>query len=110
MAAVYKNLGGGSYPSANVLTDLYTVPGATEAIVSSIVCANRGDRPAKVTVTHAIAGAADEAKQTIVPETRVPAKEPYILTIGPTLAATDVVRVKSDSGTVAFNMYGAEKT
>jgi len=46
-------------PSAASLTDLYEVPGATEAIVSSITVANRSVTPTAFRISVAIAGAAD---------------------------------------------------
>lgn len=109
MANTWKSLGQ-VQPAANTLTDAYTVPGATSAVVSSICCANDSDQPSRVRITHAIAGAADADAQTFVPKTKIPAREPYILTIGPTLAATDKIRVWSDTGKVAFNIWGQEIT
>jgi hypothetical protein len=98
------------YPSAGVLTTAYTVPGAATVVLSEIQAANTGSYRAKIRVSIAVAGAADTSAQYIVYDEIVPANKPYRITGGKTLGATDVIRVYSDTGTVAFNISGVQVT
>lgn len=109
MADTRKVLGQ-SNPAARTLTDLYTVPGAASVVVSSIVICNQSTADAKARVSVAVAGAADEPKQYLYYDLDVPGNETFIATIGITLAATDVVRVYSDTDYLSFNLFGLEST
>ena len=109
MAQTYKVLGQ-SMPAGGVLTTLYTVPGSTSVVNSSVVACNQGEQAAKISITVAVAGAADTPSQYLLSNLRVPGNEPYMATIGITLGAADVVRVRSDTGNVSFNMFGSEVT
>lgn len=109
MANTWKSLGQGS-PAAGVREDTYTVPGGTSAVTSTICCANRSQTSTRVTVSHAVAGAAHEDKQVFIPSVLIPGREPYTFTVGVTLAATDKLRCMSDNGQVSFNVWGQEIT
>lgn len=108
MAEAYKVLGQ-SKPSAATLTDAYTVPGATSAVVSSIVICNQG-AATSYRISVAVAGAADTAKQYIAYDVAIAATSSDVFTLGITLATTDVVRVYNTLATCSFNIYGAEIT
>jgi hypothetical protein len=99
-----------TYPAANTLTTAYTVPGATSAVVASVIACNRGTGNATIRVSVAIAGAADEEKQYLYYDLPILAKDTFVATLGLSLATTDVVRVYSDSGMVAFTLTGVEVT
>lgn len=110
MAEARKVLGQ-SIPSAGVLTTLYTVPGATQAVNSTItVCNQSKTQTAQVRISIAINGAADALSQYLVYDADFQPKETKGFTLGITLAAADVVRVYSDTGTVSFNAFGVELT
>lgn len=112
MAETAKPLGQ-AYPAAGTLTALYTVPGATNAIVSTVVACNQGPVAADVRVSVAIAGAADTPAQYVMYLTgalQLTAGDSAELTIGITLAATDVLRVWSSTGAISFNAFGVEQT
>ena len=85
------------------------VPASTVAVGSTLTACNQSSASTKIRIAVAVAGAADEAKQYLVYDLRLQGNEPYMMTIGPTLAATAVVRVYSSSGTVSFNLFGVEK-
>jgi hypothetical protein len=91
-------------------TALYTVPSEASAVVSSIMVCNTGDAPAKYRVSHAVAGAAEATAQFLFHDAPLAPHASMAFTLGMTLAATDVVRVSSDTGLVAFNLWGAEIT
>jgi len=58
MATTTYKILGQSAPSATTSTDLYTVPSATETIVSSLVISNRGSASATYRVSVSANGAA----------------------------------------------------
>lgn len=97
-------------PSSTTLTDLYTVPGATSATVSSVVVANRGSTATTFRLSIAVAGAADATKQYLCYDIPLQGNDTYIATIGITLAATDVIRAYAGNGNLSFNAFGVEVT
>lgn len=109
MSDAAKTLGQ-SLPTGGTLTDLYVVPGATSAVLSTLVICNQGTVDDKVRVAVAVAGAADTAKQYLYYDLAVAAKDTFAATLGLTLAATDVLRVYSLGGQCSFNIFGAELT
>jgi hypothetical protein len=109
VAETYKVLGQ-SNPAATTLTDLYTVPGATSVVSSSIVVCNRGSGTIKFRISVAVAGAADDNKQYLFYDTPLQKNSSMTVVLGITLAATDVVRVRTDVATASFNIFGAEVT
>lgn len=108
MAQVYKVLGQ-SKPGAVTLTDAYTVPGATSAVISSIVICNQG-AATSFRISVAVAGAVDTGAQYLFYDTAIGANTTYTVTIGITLAAAGVVRVYNTLATVSFNIFGSEIT
>ena len=109
MAQVYKVLGQ-SYPTLATLTDCYTVPAATSVIVSSITVCNSSNVTDSFSVSVAVAGAANNLKQYISSAVSISGNSTVTLTLGITLAATDVVRVYSTLGGLSFNIFGTEIT
>lgn len=108
MAATYKVLGQVN-PAATTLTTLYTVPSATSSVGSTLTVCNQG---LSTTVRVAVrpAGAAIDPKHYIVYETPVGANDTLFLTIGTSLATTDVVSVYAGTANVSFNLFGSEVT
>lgn len=109
MGVVYKVLGQ-SNPGAAALTDVYTVPAATSAVVSSIIIVNRSATPTSFRISLAVAGAADDNKQYIAFDTPIGANQIVSHTPGIGLAATDVVRVYATLATLTFSVLGTELT
>ena len=107
MATAYKVLGQ-SKPTAGTLTTLYTVPSSTEAVVSSLTIANMGPTSTTYRVAIRQAGAAISFEDYIAYDITIPALDTLTLTLGMTLATTDVFSVESYSGLVAFNLFGSE--
>jgi hypothetical protein len=97
-------------PSATTLTDLYTVPGATQVVASSLVICNQNAVAVTFRVSVAVAGAGDDPKQYLYYGQSLAANATFIATIGISLAATDVVRVWASSTAMSFNLYGVETT
>lgn len=108
MSATRKNVGQAA-PDGNTLTDAYTVA-VTSSVVGLVMCANRSDYPAKVSISHAVAGAADEVKQYLVYEHVIPPHLEFPFAREIFMLITDVLRVKSDTGNVSFNVYAEERS
>lgn len=109
MADTNKVLGQ-SAPLATTLTDLYTVPAATQTVVSSIVCCNRDAVAIKFRISVAIAGAADAVAQYLYWDVNLNVGDTYVAVLGITLAATDKIRVRSTTANTSFSAFGVEIT
>lgn len=108
MATTYKVLGQ-SNPAASTLTTLYTTPGATSAVCSTLAICNQGVSTLyRVAVRPAAASIA--AQHYIVFDAAINSLDTMFLTLGVTLAATDVVSVYAGTSTCSFNLYGSEIT
>ena len=109
MAITYKVLGQ-SNPAANTNSDLYTVPSSTSAVCSTIVICNQAASAATFRVAVRPAGASISTSQYISYDTNVNANDSITMTIGITLATTDVVTVRANTTTVSFSLFGSELT
>ncbi len=99
-----------SYPGGTGLTDVYTVPGTTQAVVSTVTICNQNTTDTTFRLAVAEAGAGDNAKQYLLYDEPLPAKSTYIATIGMTLGAADVVRVNPGNSNCSINVFGVELT
>jgi hypothetical protein len=107
MAATYKVLGQVN-PSATTATTLYTVPSAKSAVVSTITVCNQAAAAATFRVAIRPAGATLAAIHYISYDSTVAANDTTALTIGVTLATTDIITVYASTATVSFNAFGSE--
>ncbi len=99
-----------SNPSATTLTDIYTVPASTSAVISSIVVCNQAGTSATFRVSIQVANAADNAKQYLYYDLTIPGNDTFIATLGISLAATDVIAIFASTATLSFNVFGVEIT
>lgn len=106
MATTYKVLGQ-SNPSAATATTLYTVPSATSTIVSTLSICNLSTTTT-VRVAVRPAGATLANQHYILYDYSINASDSLFMTLGLTLAATDVVTVYAGTANVVFNLYGSE--
>lgn len=93
---------------ATTLTAIYTVPAATEAVVSTITVCNRGTTDATFRVSVAVAGAADDPKQYLYYDLPLIAKDSFVLTLGIALGAGDIVKAYASTANVTVNVFGVE--
>lgn len=107
MPTNYKVLGQ-SNPAATTATTLYTVPAATQAIVSTITVCNQAATAGTYRIAVRIAGAALAAAQYVAYDVSLPGNATDTLTLGVTLGATDVITVYASSANFSFNAYGSE--
>jgi hypothetical protein len=109
MATTFKVLGQ-SAPAATTDADLYTVPAATSAICSTLIVANRGATSGGFRVAIRPAGASIANQHYIVFDNVLAANDSVFLTIGVTLAATDVITVRASNANFSFSLCGSELT
>ena len=107
MATTYKVLGQLN-PSATTATTLYTVPASTSTVVSTITICNQASSAATYRIAVRPAGATLAAQHYIVYGATVAASDTTTLTLGLTLATTDVVTVYASSANLSFNAFGSE--
>lgn len=107
MTTSYKVLGQVA-PAAATLTDIYTVPAANSAVISTLAACNTGLASTTIRIAIRPGGAAANIKHYIVYDTPVSTGDSLFFTIGTTLAATDVVSVYANLATVSFSAFGSE--
>jgi glucose-6-phosphate dehydrogenase assembly protein OpcA len=107
MATRYKVLGQVA-PSATTDTDLYTVPALKEAIVSTLVVANRASSAATYRIAVRPAGAALAVQHYLAFDVTVGAADSTTLTLGITLTASDVITVRASTANTSFSVFGSE--
>jgi hypothetical protein len=109
MATSYKILGQ-SIPAATTATTLYTVPGATTAIASTLQVCNQAGTAGSFRVAARPLGASLSTAHYLIYDTAIAANDSISLTIGMCLSATDVVTIYSSSGSISFTLFGSELT
>jgi hypothetical protein len=107
MPTNYKVLGQ-SNPAATTATTLYTVPAATQAIVSTLTVTNQTATAGTYRIAVRVAGAALAAAQYLAYDVSLPGNATDTLTLGVTLGATDVITVFASAATFSFNAFGSE--
>jgi hypothetical protein len=107
MPTTYKVLGQVA-PSATTATTLDTVPSATQCVVSTIVVCNRAATAATFRVAVRPAGATLSNEHYIAYDSTIAANDIVALTMGITLAATDVVTVYASTANLSFSAFGSE--
>ena len=107
MATTYKVLGQ-SNPAATTLTSLYTVPAATQAVISSISVANLTATAATFRIAVRPAGASISNQHYLGYDITVGASDTTIITVGVTMAATDVLSVYASTANLVFQAFGSE--
>lgn len=99
---------GQSAPAATTNTNVYTVPSATEAVVSTIVIANRDNTAGTFRLAVRPAGATISNQHYIAYDVPIAANDSTTLTLGITLGATDVLTVYTSSADMSVNVFGTE--
>ena len=107
MPTTYKVLGQVA-PSATTLTTLYTVPASTQAVVSTISVCNQSASATTFRIAIRVAGAGISGEDYIAYDSTISGNNTTFITVGITLAATDVISVYSTAATVSFNAFGSE--
>ena len=95
-------------PSATTATTLYTVPSAKSTVISSLTVCNQASTAATFRVAVRPAGATLAAVHYVAYDVAVGAADTTALTLGITLATTDVVTVYASTANISFHAYGDE--
>ena len=107
MTIAYKVLGQIN-PTANTLTTVYTVPAATQAVISTVTICNLANTASTFSLAVQPANAVISNKHYVNYQTTLPANDTVALTIGMTLATTDVISANCSTATVSVNVFGSE--
>lgn len=108
MPTVYKVLGQ-SAPPSTANSDVYTVPSATSAVISTITVTNVTGNTVNFRIFIRPAGAAAGVGNALVYDASIFGNDVRAFTIGVTLATTDVVTVQTGTGTaLTFQVFGSE--
>jgi glucose-6-phosphate dehydrogenase assembly protein OpcA len=107
MATNYKVLGQ-SAPAATTATALYTVPSSTEAIISTIVVANRAAAARSYRIAIRPNGATLANQHYLAYDVAIAANDSTALTLGITVDAADVVEVYASAADLSFTAFGSE--
>lgn len=107
MTATYKVLGQAA-PSATTNTTLYTVPAATQTVVSTLTICNRAATATTYRIAARPAGAAIANEHYLVYDAALAANTTTALTLGISLATTDVLTIYAGSANVTFAAFGVE--
>jgi hypothetical protein len=107
MATTYKVLAQVN-PSATTATTAYTVPSATETVVSTITVANLSTSAVSYRIAVRPDGATLANQHYIAYDIALAANDTTALTLGITLNAADVITVYASSANLSFNVYGSE--
>ena len=110
MSYYYYKVLGQANPAASTLTTLYTVPASTNAIISTITVCNQAASTATYSIAVRPFGATIDPKHYINYNAAIPASDSIGVTMGLTLAQTDVISVSSSNSSTSFNVFGTHVT
>lgn len=99
---------GQSAPSATTETTLYTVPASKSTVVSTITICNRGLTKGTFRIAVRPSGAVISNQHYVAYDSVMEAGSFTALTLGITLATTDVITVYASTSDFSFNAFGSE--
>jgi hypothetical protein len=94
-------------PSATTNTDLYTVPAATQVVISTLVIANRAASSATYRIAIRPNGVTLANQHYIAFDITVGASDSTTLTLGLTIDAADIVTVYASTANLSFSIFGS---
>jgi len=108
MTTTYKVLGQAA-PTGTTNVDLYTVPAATAAVVSTLSVTNLTGTEATFSVYLRVAGATAASANTLLKDVPLAANSLFSATQGITLGAADVITVSTATAdALSFQVFGSE--
>lgn len=107
MAIAYKVLGQLN-PSATTDGNLYTVPNSTSTVVSTISVCNQAASAGTFRIAIRPSGATLATQHYLYYDAPIAANDGIAITIGITLAATDIITVYASSANMSFSAFGSE--
>ena len=94
------------YPDASTDTTFYTVPSGKEVVVSTLIISNSQGSASTFRIAVRPGGATLANQHYIAHDVPIPAGRTIALTLGITLAATDVITVRSNATRLGFSLFG----
>lgn len=108
MASTYKILGQSS-PSSTAVATLYTVPSATQTIVSTLTASNLTGAATDIDIYIVPAAGSATASNAIVYQAPLAANTTQGFTFGITLGAADSIQVATETANnITFQAFGQE--
>jgi hypothetical protein len=108
MSNAYKVLGQSNL-TAETPTNVYTVPAATESVISTIIIANLDSSPNTFRLSIRPNGATQADEHYIAYDVPIAANDSTTLTLGITLDAADIITAYSGaSADLSVNVFGTE--
>jgi len=108
LANAYKVLAQ-SNPTAETATDVYTVPSATEAVISTVIIANLTSTANTFRLSVRPDGASQTDAMYIAYDVPIAANDSTTLTLGITMDASDKLTVYTGaSADISVNVFGTE--
>jgi hypothetical protein len=95
-------------PASATPADLYTVPSAKEAVISTLTICNYGTGQSAYSVWIRPAGASAANVHLLASNVVTSANETSFITAGIALATSDVVTVQASTNTVTFQAFISE--
>lgn len=110
MATTYKILGQ-SRPTGTAVTDVYTVPASTQAVVSTITATNVDGVASNIRIYAVGSGSTASQDNALVYNAELAATQVQAFSLGLTLSAGAKIAVQSATGSaVAYQVFGSELT
>jgi hypothetical protein len=109
VATTYKVLGQ-VVSTASVDTNAYTVPSSTQAVISSIVIANRGTENTTFKLAVRPNGASIENKHYVAYDVPIDRNDTTVLSFGITIDAADVITINGGNNNLSVSVFGTEIT
>jgi hypothetical protein len=94
--------------TATTATNLYTVPAATQTVLSTLTVANTTATGATYRIAIRPAGATLANHQYIAYDVPLSGNDSIALTLGISLGATDQITVYASTSTLTFTAFGSE--
>jgi hypothetical protein len=110
MPTIYKVLAQ-SAPTSTAISNVYTVPVATNTVISTLMICNRADVNVSYNIAVVPGGATIANQHFIAFNSVVPANDSIALTVGMALAATDNIAVQANTtgvNNLGFTLFGTE--
>ena len=110
MPTVYKILAQ-SAPSTSSIANVYTVPAATNTVISTLMICNRSAGNASYNIAVVGGGAAIANQHYIAFNSVVPANDSIALTVGMSLGVGDNIAIQANTtgvNNLGFTLFGTE--
>ena len=112
MANTYKRLGAIN-PSANTQTNVYVIPAATEAVISTVAICNQGANSTTYSLAlmpSSIFASPAGAAHFLVKNAALAGSDTIFLTVGLTANAGSVLVANTPNASISFSAFGSEIT